>query len=616
MASRKPKTNQEHDKLIEVLKFTPRTYKVRLWGYGGEVVLGEIAKKAWDYFREHKIDVSDYATDSEFGEELNVPEDCQPFYPGQWHDCDNLYHGWGVSKNAGTLQIEDENGDVIYERQLEDLDGCDVNLSCNEEAWIEMKGPGSHVFYNYSSEKGTFFEADLELKMPFDPEKLCINYDDVEGEDLVTSVEYDGETLDNWGGDTTGKGYDFKFYHVDDEGELHSYADGSDVDEDFDDGTPPFGPSPSDWESSPKFKGVNPVYTGWYSANYDHGTTYGSLYWNGTYNVWEDYYHGRVTRTYETVNWWQGYNWDTSSWVNRPPEPPNVICKQCKHTGDSDKMERDDEFNIVCPECGSTKTDWIDYDPESKKGLANRKKYCKEWDPAVALDTVLNTIAAQHPGAFPTAAMLDELEQVECVQCDWKGSVEDTFSNDKDEMICPKCSSPVEFTDGKEETVTDPMNPWATSKPEEPKELTWWTVKTLNKKSVTEVEEFVKDGMTLTHTTGFRWGSWQVATNDGNPPEFEFDGNGQLDINNCYNNNIEEVELNSMDDGCYEDYDWPDDISDEDREQAQEVIDEQSVYELEMHGWYHSETYVYVSGPLEITNEAGEVVATVNTEEQ
>ena len=156
-----------------------------------------------------------------------------------------------------------------------------------------------------------------------------------------------------------------------------------------------------------------------------------------------------------------------------------------------------------------------------------------------------------------------------------------------------------------------PNGPDENPTPMESKELTWWTVKTLDKKSVTEVEEFVKDDMTLTHTTGFRWGTWQVATNDGQPPEFVFE-DGQLDMNSCYENNIEEVELDNMDDGWFEDIEWSEEVSGEEQEKAQEVIDEESVYELELHGWMHSETYVYVSGPIEISNEAGEVVKVVN----
>ena len=41
----------EQQKLIEVLKFTPRTYKIQLWGYGGEYVMGTVDRKIYDYFK-------------------------------------------------------------------------------------------------------------------------------------------------------------------------------------------------------------------------------------------------------------------------------------------------------------------------------------------------------------------------------------------------------------------------------------------------------------------------------------------------------------------------------------------------------------------------------------
>ena len=33
-------TLQEQEQLMEVLKFTPRTYRINMWGYGGERVMG------------------------------------------------------------------------------------------------------------------------------------------------------------------------------------------------------------------------------------------------------------------------------------------------------------------------------------------------------------------------------------------------------------------------------------------------------------------------------------------------------------------------------------------------------------------------------------------------
>lgn len=203
-------TIKEQEHLMEVLKFTPRTYRVELWGYGGEYVMGTVDRRIYDYFRQHRISVPDYAWG---GDEFDhVPEDMRPFEPGCWYDNDDMGHVSGVDRNSGTLQITNEKGEVVYQRELSDLDGCDVQLSTHEEVWVDEKPAGTVVYYGYSSEKGSFFEADIELTEPFDPEKLLINISDFDGNEIVTGVEYDDEELDNNGGNTNGKGSDHAFY--------------------------------------------------------------------------------------------------------------------------------------------------------------------------------------------------------------------------------------------------------------------------------------------------------------------------------------------------------------------------------------------------------------------
>jgi hypothetical protein len=118
------------------------------------------------------------------------------------------WHTNGVSRNAGTLQIEDENGTVIFEKRLEDMDGGSDDgpeWSCNDEAWIGSKPVGTVVFIGTSNEKGTFFEGNIELTQPFDITKLTLGYDDIDGEELINSVTYDDEDIDNFGGSTDGK---------------------------------------------------------------------------------------------------------------------------------------------------------------------------------------------------------------------------------------------------------------------------------------------------------------------------------------------------------------------------------------------------------------------------
>jgi hypothetical protein len=208
-------TLEQKEQLMEVLKFTPRTYRVSMWGYGGEKVMGTVDRKIYDYFKNRRLDLSDYAWDSEYASEHDIPEEMQPFPPGSWYDCDNMAHENGVSRNAGTLRIEDENDNVVYERSFDDITGGDDNepeWDCGDEIWIDEQPPGTVVFIGNSNEKGTFFESEIELKSPFDITKLTLFHNEIDGEEIVNAVKYDGEDLDNWGGNTDGKSSDFGFY--------------------------------------------------------------------------------------------------------------------------------------------------------------------------------------------------------------------------------------------------------------------------------------------------------------------------------------------------------------------------------------------------------------------
>jgi hypothetical protein len=211
-------TQKEQQELIEILKFTPRTYKISMWGYGGEKVMGTVERKIYDYFKHRRLDLSEFAWGSDYADENNIPEEMWPFPPGSWYECDNMGHASGVSRNAGTLQIEDEQGNIVFQKSLEDINGWgddedpDPEWQCNEEVWIGSQPDGTVVFLGNSNEKGTFFEADLELKAPFDIRKLTLGYDEIDGEEIVNYVNYDGEDIDNWGGSTDGKSSDFGFY--------------------------------------------------------------------------------------------------------------------------------------------------------------------------------------------------------------------------------------------------------------------------------------------------------------------------------------------------------------------------------------------------------------------
>ncbi len=381
----------EQQKLIEVLKFTPRTYKICMWGYGGEKVMGTVDPKVWDYCMENSVDLVEIAWSDEdtVQDDMGLDLDMLPITPGQWYETDNMAHVNGVSRSAGTIQILDENDNTVFEKSFDDCNGGEGSPGwcCQDEVWVGMRKKGEVVFIGSSNEKGTFFEGEIELRAPFDIEKLELYYDEVDGEEIVNSVMYDGEEIDNWGGSTDGKSSDMIMVRLtDDEGNFERYEP-----EEKDWGHPPIGPSPDTWESSQKFKfsKVKPTIEGWYSCVWKgFGTTYGTAYWNGSeFGEWE---HGKFNPI-SGVETWSGYNWDTSSWVNQPPEPVDTVCdnKECGWIGMRKDMREDDEYNSHCPQCDGTNFSWIDYDPNTKEGRSNRKKYCREWDPKVSFDRIV-----------------------------------------------------------------------------------------------------------------------------------------------------------------------------------------------------------------------------------
>jgi hypothetical protein len=384
-------TLEQKQELIEVLKFTPRTYKISMWGYGGERVMGTTTQEVWDYCMEHQVDLSDIAWNSDAEEEMDLDPDLLPFPPGSWYECDDMTHTNGVSRDAGTLQIEDENGNTVFEKSLDALDGCSDDSpewSCTDECFVGSRKKGEIVFIGSSNEKGTFYESDFELRAPFDITKLTLCYEEVDGEEIVSGVQYDGEDLDNWGGSTDGKSSDFNMVRlIDDEGNFERYEP-----EEKDWGHPEYGTSPSTWERSVdfNFKKQKPTIPGYYSVRWSYGSTYGSLYWDG--KEFGDWQFGKFNPVAQAgVKSWSGYNWDTSSWVNQPPEPPDLICsdEKCRWVGAGDDRRTDDNYDDHCPECDGTEFDWIDYDPDTKEGRANRAKYCKPWDPTLALEKIV-----------------------------------------------------------------------------------------------------------------------------------------------------------------------------------------------------------------------------------
>lgn len=146
--------------------------------------------------------------------------------------------------------------------------------------------------------------------------------------------------------------------------------------------------------------------------------------------------------------------------------------------------------------------------------------------------------------------------------------------------------------------------------------MAWFTVKTHYKKSCEQHEHYVQqegNGRILVKN-GFRFCEFQVETNDGEFPQFEFDlvpgGDGNKDSLDMYclsGANIESSELVEMyDGGCWGDVEIEGIDDESEVAELEEFINENGAYALEDDDkWYLQDTEVWIWGPIEVTDEAG-----------
>jgi hypothetical protein len=230
-------TTEEKQETIDVLK-GPRYYRMHINGYGGEAAYINISKEAYEFWSNiteeyGDSDLVNYMVNAEEGEfefedieevpaSADFMKDTDYDCHRPWYEAPNEFiHQYGVEYGSAYLNVvEVDSGDYMSNEIAEVVDGETLNeyldgiMEANNyefdlvESDEELDGEGDYVVQFYSSEKGCFFDGVIETHGDFDPKKLKIVYTEYpNGEDVVTSVEYDGVEIDNNGAETNGKGY-------------------------------------------------------------------------------------------------------------------------------------------------------------------------------------------------------------------------------------------------------------------------------------------------------------------------------------------------------------------------------------------------------------------------
>ena len=213
-----------------------RYYRITMHGYGGELVYGAISKEAYAYWVEkddETLEAYVHEDEEESLKEMNIPENANfkmdDGYLRPWYEMDSIEHDNGVAFDNSMICIEQVEDDTwsakvikeIFDGTLEDFInktnkgefdkgpalGGDVGFVQHN---FDTKEP--YLFYGMSVEKGSFFDGMVVTNgTDFNPRLLSFSATEYpNGDNIIGSLTYNGEDVDNNGGDTRGKAMYFE----------------------------------------------------------------------------------------------------------------------------------------------------------------------------------------------------------------------------------------------------------------------------------------------------------------------------------------------------------------------------------------------------------------------
>lgn len=122
-----------------------------------------------------------------------------------------------------------------------------------------------------------------------------------------------------------------------------------------------------------------------------------------------------------------------------------------------------------------------------------------------------------------------------------------------------------------------------------------WQLSTEYKKNAIEVQLWYKDGVAIKRVEGYRWGTFSCESDERPDIDLRNEGDG-------YELADYDWELDSLDDGCWADWEYPTDFPIEERIKIEEAWDNEWYDGIEALGWSNDDTEYWFQGPLKLVN--------------
>lgn len=204
-----------------------RYFRIDIWGYGAEVVIGEVTRDQYNFWKEEKekYDEGEQSLVEELYDDWHSPKIPKEMKMEayDWYETDEILHASGPYLSGATIQVTEvesseyqapDISDILYEIRGED----EIEEKLPEWEWGEndetypLDMPDHpYVFMGVSEEKGTFYSSAVEEDGDFDLNKLKLVVEDIDGGYMIAGVKYGDQEVD-MELDTNGKALNYYWF--------------------------------------------------------------------------------------------------------------------------------------------------------------------------------------------------------------------------------------------------------------------------------------------------------------------------------------------------------------------------------------------------------------------
>ena len=178
-------------------------------GYGVETFAGTVEAATYQYFKDNDIDLEDYSSDVDWGNDTcQIPEE-HNFGGGGLYEVDDIWHVNGAYFTEGNqIELVNSSEDILWSSNCdtESLESQGIKLICisNQEDIFDSLDLKTVVMIGRLFQLGCTFKTQFQDVENFDPNNLTIYYHEDESGRIIKKIEYNDIELENGNSNTSG----------------------------------------------------------------------------------------------------------------------------------------------------------------------------------------------------------------------------------------------------------------------------------------------------------------------------------------------------------------------------------------------------------------------------